>query len=72
MSVLDKGSGNIDPEIQDSHKFRDHKQITCNTNNLLILLFSGNLVIVKVVDNFLSFKESTRTLNSELVYDIYD
>jgi hypothetical protein len=35
-------------------------------------LFSGNLVIVKVVDNFLSFKESTRTLNSEFVFEIYD
>jgi hypothetical protein len=37
----------------------------------LIITFSGELINKKVVDKFLSFPESSRTLNSESVCEIY-
>jgi hypothetical protein len=37
-----------------------------------MLTFFGNVIIEKVVDNFLSFLESTRILKSTFVCDIYD
>jgi hypothetical protein len=44
---------------------------TSNTSNSLILKFSRNHINKKVVYNFLSFSESTRTLNFEFICEIY-
>jgi hypothetical protein len=51
--------------------FRITNRFTFNTDNSLILTFSRNFVNKKVVDNFLRFVESTRTLNFEFVCEIY-
>jgi hypothetical protein len=47
--------GYIDPEIQFGPNFGITEGFTSNTNNSLILSFSGNIVIEEVVDNFQSF-----------------
>jgi hypothetical protein len=66
-----KKVGDIDPKYRLVRYSRITNRFTSNTNNFLILTFSGNLVNKKNVDNFLSFPGSTRILNSESVCEIY-
>jgi hypothetical protein len=63
--------GDNDPENRLVRNFRISNRFKFNTNKSLIVTFSGKLVSTKVVDNFLSFPESTRTINSEFVCEIY-
>jgi hypothetical protein len=51
--------------------FRILNRFNSNTNNSLIMMFSGKLVNTKVLDNFIRLLESTRTLNSKFVCDVY-
>jgi hypothetical protein len=51
--------------------FRITNRFTSNTSNSLILTISGNLVNENVLYNSLSFPESTGTLISEFVCEIY-
>jgi hypothetical protein len=46
-------------------------KFTSNIDNPLIITFSGNIVIKKVVDNFVTFPKNRRTLNFELLCEIY-
>jgi hypothetical protein len=50
--------------------FRIPNRFNSNTNNSMIMIFSGKLVNTKVVDNFLSFLESARTLNARFMLKI--
>jgi uncharacterized protein YifE (UPF0438 family) len=43
----------------------------CNRNYTQITIFSGKLTIDKVVDNFLSFPESSKTIKSEFLCERY-
>ena len=61
----------IDPEIQTTQKFLGHQQIDFRYRLGADNYFSGILTIDKVVDNFTSFPESTRTQKSEFVCEIY-
>jgi hypothetical protein len=63
--------GDNDPENRLVRNFRIPNRFSSNTNNSLIMTFSGKLVNTKVVDNFLSFPESIRKLNSGFVCEIY-
>jgi hypothetical protein len=61
----------LTPKNKLVQNFKITNRFTSNTNNSLILMFSGNIVNNKVVYNFLMFPESIRTLNSEFVCEIY-
>jgi hypothetical protein len=65
------GIGDNDPESRLVQNFRISNIFNSNTNNSLIMMFSRTLVNKKVVDNFLSFPESIRTLNFEFVCKMY-
>jgi hypothetical protein len=43
-----------------------------NADYTLIILFSRNLIIDKVVNSFVIFPKSTRTLKIMFVWEIYD
>jgi hypothetical protein len=51
--------------------FNIPNRFNSNTNNSLIMTIYGNFINTTVVDNFLSFPKSTRTLNFELVCKIH-
>jgi hypothetical protein len=63
--------GDNDPENRLVQNFRIPKRFNSNINNSLIMMFSGKLVNTKVVDNFLRFPYSKRTLNSKYVCENY-
>jgi hypothetical protein len=60
-----------DPENILVQNFRISNIFTSKAENALIMTFSRKLLNTKVVDNFLSFPESTRTLHFEFVCEIY-
>jgi hypothetical protein len=61
----------LTPKYRLVQNFRITNRFTSNTDNSLIVTFSGTLVNKKVVDDFLRFLESTITLNSEFICEIY-
>jgi hypothetical protein len=65
-----KEVGDNGPENRLVRNFRIPNRFNSNTNNSLIMTFSGKLVNTKVVDNFLSFPESTRTPNMRFMLKI--
>lgn len=61
----------LTPKYRLLRNFWVTNRLTSNTDQAQITTFSGILTIDKVVDNFTSFPESTRTQKSEFVCERY-